>query len=71
MDDTDPNRSYTWLRRACRRALDLWRTDGHRKEYLPTLKVRNPDRQRDNAFKASPAAPALEKCGLFFKTGSC
>eukprot|EP00972_Heterocapsa_arctica_P050479 7422705-Heterocapsa_arctica.AAC.1 len=37
MDDDDANRSYQWLRRACNRALDLWRTDGHRKSYLGAL----------------------------------
>eukprot|EP00972_Heterocapsa_arctica_P027910 4104595-Heterocapsa_arctica.AAC.1 len=73
MTDDDPRRSYDWLRRACVRALDLWRTDGHRKEYVATLKVRKPDGGGAAAKKASPAAPAQDavKCGIFFKTGTC
>eukprot|EP00972_Heterocapsa_arctica_P019029 2809440-Heterocapsa_arctica.AAC.1 len=38
MVDSNPDRTYAWLRSACNRALALWRTSGHRREYVAALK---------------------------------
>jgi hypothetical protein len=33
-DDSHPNRSYSWLRIACERALGQWRSTRHRADYV-------------------------------------
>eukprot|EP00972_Heterocapsa_arctica_P108108 15921873-Heterocapsa_arctica.AAC.1 len=37
MSDTDVNRSYDWLRFRCEAALEIYRAEGHRRDFARTL----------------------------------
>eukprot|EP00972_Heterocapsa_arctica_P061981 9138292-Heterocapsa_arctica.AAC.1 len=65
MNDYSPDRTYLWLRAAVEAALDKWRTDGHRKEYLSSLRIGQPK------ATAAAAAGTTEVCRQFQTRGTC
>ena len=66
MDDTATDRSYEWLRFRCEAALEIYRADGHRRDFARTLQ---------GGGKVPGAAAQTkggkEVCRMFQKSGTC